>query len=224
MKKVYIPTEEELERMHYLIGDYMYTYYKVKAIESLIVDGVNYPNKGILKSAYKYLKEDPDIAHAIGMMFPEEIKYSEMAQDDTLLCQKLISEEEDTSIYRLDNLAYFENGILVLDNCSVVDKTINTLTSKLPSNPKYRFTYVNSSLLDNIFARKLTTFSRKLITIEPAYVLTSGFNSKRDEEEHLMFGLREYADRYDMRLYPRRDEKEVKKLIKCINHNKDNLY
>ena len=78
MKKVYIPTMDELYQMQDMTnGQSIYKYILIKAIESLVIDGVNYPNKGILKNAYKYLKENPDIAYAICRMYPSEIKYSE---------------------------------------------------------------------------------------------------------------------------------------------------
>ena len=66
MKKIYFPNMDKLHQIQSIVGgDNTYRYLLVKAIESLIVDGINYPNKGILKSAYKYIKENPDIVHSI---------------------------------------------------------------------------------------------------------------------------------------------------------------
>lgn len=229
VKKLYIPSEEELREMYSLVGDYMYTYLKIKAIEALIVEGVNYPNKGILKSTYKYLKEDEDIAHAVGMMFPEEIKYSDIAQNDIKLCQQLIMGKEDNSLTSLNNLAYFNNGAGVLSNNLIVNQTIDLLAKGLRQNPKYRFTYVNSLLLDDIFARRLVIERDGLYEIEPAYVLTYRKSHSGDLplniSTKLFDGMRKYANRYGMNLVPGDVfGNETKRLVKCIRQNIKNLY
>ena len=101
MKKVYIPTMDELYQMQDITdGHSIYKYILIKAIESLIIDGINYPNKGMLKSAYKYLRENPDIAYAICKLYPEEIKYSEYAKNtrNQYLQQQINSMEYDEYI------------------------------------------------------------------------------------------------------------------------------
>ena len=180
MKKVYIPTMDELYQMQDITsGHSMYKYILIKAIESLIIDGINYPNKGILKSAYKYLRENPDIAYAICKLYPEEIKYSEYAKNDINLCLDILNREPnlESNIYSLDNLSHFENGIGVLTNNGVIQTTANILSKELPNNPKYRFEYKQNTLLDDIFDRKIQvedlayTFKKDFINIEPAYLL-----------------------------------------------------
>ena len=99
MKKVYVPTMDELYQMQDITcGHSMYKYILIKAIESLIIDGINNQNKGILKHAYKYLRENPDIAYAICSLYPEEIKYSEYAKNDTILCLDLIMAQTPATI------------------------------------------------------------------------------------------------------------------------------
>lgn len=158
MKKVYMPTMDELYQMQEMTNGFsMYKYILIKAIESLIIDGKNYPNKGILKSAYKYLRENPDIAYAICRMYPEEIKYSECAQNDINLCLKLLDEKsiDNHNIFNLDRLQYFENGLGVLTNDGVIQTTAHILASSLPNTPQYRFEYQENSLLDAIFYREI---------------------------------------------------------------------
>ena len=95
MKQVYVPTMDELYLIQDEVTGYnLYKYLLVKAIESLIMEGINLPNKGILKNAYKYLRENPEIAYAVCRLYPEEIKYSEYARNDMDLCEELITNED----------------------------------------------------------------------------------------------------------------------------------
>ena len=154
MKQVYIPTMDELYLIQDKVTGYnLYKYLLVKAVESLIMEGINLPNKGILKNAYKYLRENPEIAYAICRLYPEEIKYSEYAQNDIDLCEELITNEDlqERTIYNLDNLHHFENGLGVLSNREILITTAKLLSRELPKNPRYRFEYKENTLLDNIF-------------------------------------------------------------------------
>lgn len=246
MKKVYIPTMDELYQMQDITdGHSIYKYILIKAIESLIIDGINYPNKGILKSAYKYLRENPDIAYAICRLYPEEIKYSEYAQNDINLCLDIINRNNNQNniIYNLDNLSEFENGIGVLTNNGVIQITANILSKELSNNPKYRFEYKKNTLLDDIFARKIQVedlemfFKQAFINIEPAYILTTTPNSVlpslNDKKITLYHAINNYANRYGIQsglgreyygydILTNQDE-QVKRLFKCIKeHNKHN--
>ena len=244
MKKVYIPTMDELYEMQDMTdGQSIYKYILIKAIESLVIDGVNYPNKGILKSAYKYLKENPDIAYAICRMYPSEIKYSEYAQNDINLCLGLINKGKvkETNLKDLDNLHYFENGIGIFSSNGVVQATAHILAKDLPYQPQYRFEYKQNSLLDDIFARKiyieqLNPYSRQdFIEIEPAYILTTNPNSvipsSNDKNIALYHSINKYANRYGIDLdtgieYYKEDiltnqDEQVKRLFRCLKeHNK----
>ena len=96
MKKVYVPTMDELYLMQDISnGQSMYKYILIKAIESLIITGINFKDKGILKKAYKYLRENPNIAYAICSLYPEEIKYSEYAMNDIDLCLNTINRKNN---------------------------------------------------------------------------------------------------------------------------------
>ena len=245
MKQVYMPTQDEL----YIMQDRglnIYKYLLVKAIESIIMDAKVYNNNGsrILENVYKYLREDPYIVYSICRMYPEEIPYSDIAKNDTTLCLQLTSPEynRDNSIYNLDNLSYFEDGICVLSNRFVMDQTIKTLIEKLPNSPRYRFEYRKNKLLDSIFNCELdsiflTTPMIELAKIDPAYILRYNdtelnnlFQSKETQNFTLnelvnIYGNRYGIPTYDCNYYKNQDiltnpEPEVKRLLKCINQRK----
>ena len=237
MKKVYVPTTEELYIMQDK-GMNVYKYLLVKAIESIIMDAkLNGGNdRSILNNIYKYLRENPYIYYAICKLYPEEIQYSKMAQNDIKLCLELISQthNQDTSIYNLDNLSYFDDRIATR---SVVDTTLRTLLDKLPQVPKYRFEYRPSSLLDDIFNCELQTFfistpTTDLARIEPAYLLRerNGLSDSKDDMIRYNSYINQYASRYgisalDCYEYYNQDiltnpDTEVKRLLKCINQRK----
>ena len=209
MKNVFMPSMDELYQMQDM-GANVYKYLLVKAIETLAVDGINYPNKGMLKSAYKYLREDPYIAPAICMMYPEEIKYSEIASMDVNLCLKLLDQEQDTKC-KLDYLSNFDS--IVLDNTLVVGRTITALEEELQNNPKYRFEYQDNELLRRIFNRELTdidlmgleTLTDELLFIEPAYGLSFGDryfkNNEYDRPARVSKAVSDYADNYGIPRY-----------------------
>ena len=155
MKEMYVPTMDELYLMQDM-GSNIYRYLVAKAAERLILEGINTPAKGMLKSAYKYLRENYDVASAICSLYPEEMQYSEILKYDPSFCLKLIDEPKplDTS---LDNLSYFNEG--TLSNVSVISKTITRLNKVLKNNPKYRFTYKQSKLLDDIFLCRINNLA-----------------------------------------------------------------
>lgn len=241
MKKIYMPTMDELYLMQEkgTRGANVYRYLVIKAIESLAVEGVNYPNKGILKTSYNYIKEDEDIVRGVCMMFPEEISYSDVAKYDPSLCEKLISGPTSNNLERLDNLSYFSDS--VLSNLNIVNAVIETLAEELNNNPKYRFTYKENPLLNEIFSRRIDgkfiyeNLGKQAFVnlgiIEPAYFLNADFYSDRYRIGEL---IGKYGERYGLPLELGREyidkdilseqSTEVKRLIKCINSNKNNLY
>ena len=236
MKEMYVPTMDELYLMQD-IGGSVYRYLVAKAAERLILEGVNTPAKGMLKSTYKYLKENYDVASAVCTLYPEEMQYSEILKYDPSFCLKLIEEPkpQDNS---LDNLSYFDNG--TLSNISVMNKTITRLNKVLIDNPKYRFTYKQSKLLDDIFLGKVNLdnigYDEKMLltSIEPAYLVKyyqnylKSFEGTKDLKQVLEYGIFDYCYRYNVSNWLGREYKgkdiltnqptEVKRLIKCINN------
>ena len=87
-KKIYVPTEEELYTMQEM-GANVYKYLMIKAVESIILDGKNYPSKGILKNAYQYVQEDPYLSYMISLMYPNEVQYSKRARNNKDLAIRL---------------------------------------------------------------------------------------------------------------------------------------
>jgi len=192
MKKIYMPSMDEL----YLMQEYsqfkgmdIYKYLLVKVAESLIVESIHYPAKGILKSAYKYLCEDEYLARIICSLYPEEIRYSRVAQYDTDLCIKLLTKEKSNNIQKLDELRRFSETIQM--GLFTIREVIETLAKELPNNPNYRFEYLSQSLyaneypnvaLDSIFSKQLLEHivsdiiikddkkQEELTKIEPAYI------------------------------------------------------
>lgn len=238
-KKIYVPTTDDLYIMQDL-GANIYQYLLIKTVESLIIEGLKYKNKGMLKSAYKYIRENPDIAHAICLLYPQELEYSECAKYDVLLCESLISRKNSASIYELDNLSKFKP--IIQNNISILNKVISCLGEELPNNPKYRFTYKSSELLDNIFGVKLDNYHmitpsnyECLSAIEPAYALKFLNELSVDEIKKLLkYGMNKYLERYGLDRtigyeYANKDvltspDTNIKRLIKCINQNKENIY
>lgn len=244
-KKLYMPSMDELYKMQDMADDKgmsMYKYLLAKAVEALIIDGVNAPKKGILKTAYKYLRENEDIVHSICMMYPMESIYSDIAKYDSDLCKKLISENVDNSIYNLDNLSLFNEDTLC--NYNIEYDVISMLANKLSSNPKYRFEYQGNKLFDDIFDRKFDYSSsfisytkddiwNKLMKLEPAYVFTEDkelleeLNTEIGIKNNFMSSINTYSSKYNISNikgydYQGKDiltnpDENVKKLIKCIN-------
>lgn len=223
MKKIFMPTYSELYKMqdmHVNILPYLYA----KAVERLCIEYNNYPRRGsILGGEYKYLREDPTIARGVCSMYPKEIKYSPVAQYDIDLAMKLISEEDSLAIYRLDNLSSFSASIS--DNIFITREVIRILSEEISKNPKYRFEYKDSKILEDIFMGRIdpkvipldSEMIFRLSTIEPYY----GLKSK--DEELLREGMRLYTERYgidyecDNKDILTNQTTEVKRLIKCIN-------
>ena len=242
MKKVYMPTDDMLIEMQSM-GANVDQYVTIKMAESIMVDGKNYPAKGMLKGCYKYLKDNSSVVHAVCLLYPDEIKHSELASYDTKLLEQLINKNNNKSIYNLDYLCRF-----VLSSQYSVTTTyevVNKLASELPNNPEYRFEYAENRLLDDLFNGELIIayptldFFKQLVTIEPAYALL--FKNKIIKEygtldmetisELLKTGLMNYVQRYGLEYQPNYynfgidiEKRDTKKLIKAIRRNKNNLY
>ena len=205
MKKIFIPSMDDLYKMqdmHINILPYLYA----KAIERLCIEYNNYPKMGsILRNEYKYLREDPVIAKAICMMYPSEIMYSDIVKYDTGLAMKLISEPKNNDIYRLDNISYFGNN---LDSNLLIQKeVIRILYNEIYSNPKYRFEYRNSNILDDITKKQLGY-------IEPYYGLDSDMLSNMMERYVNRYGIDYMSNNKDILT---NQTIEVKRLFRCID-------
>ena len=235
MKKIYMPSEEEL----YIMQDQgmnMYKYLLVKAIEAIIMDiKVNGNYKGDSKSIIESIKngqlrENPYIEQAICRLYPEEIENTKYAKSDIALCRYLISSDynQNNSIYNLDNLAYFKDGLVVLTHRTIVKSVLKILSDELANVPKYRFEYKPNPLLDSIFNCELNKsyYSLQvedLAKIEPAYIL------KQNDELSIFnpnYFVNKYGERYGISLldcseYENQDiltnpDSDVKRLIRCI--------
>ena len=153
MKKVYIPTEEELQQLNYL-GINPYNYLFSKVTETLIMEDIIYGEIDMLDTAYEQLSEFPEIIYAISRIYPEKIASSEYARKDIDLCRLLTSKisRQDNSIYQLDTLSYFDLESSIISDNIVIQNTIKNLSEHLSTNPRYRFDYKEPNiLLDNIF-------------------------------------------------------------------------
>ena len=236
MKEMYVPTMEELYLMQDM-GSNIYRYLVAKVVERLILEGINTPAKGMLKSTYKYLRENYDVALAVCSLYPGEMQYSEILKYDSSFCLKLIEEPKQLD-NSLDNLSYFDNS--ALSNIPVISKTITRLNKVLKNNPKYRFTYKQSKLLDDIFLGRVNldniSYDEKLLlaSIEPAYVAKyygyyfSLLEGTKTPDEVLKTSIFDYCNRYNVSNclgseYKEKDiltnqPTEVKRLIKCINN------
>ena len=236
MKKIFIPSMDELYQMQDM-GANIYKYMLVKVIEKLVIDGINFPNKGILKSTYKYLKEDPYIASSICLMYPEEIKYSQIASMDINLCLNILKQERNNKKCMLDYLCNFDTS--VFSNPHILGSTIVKLEEELTNNPKYRFEYQENELVKRIINREITDnelmllrdYINELINIEPAYALTLGSsffrNDQFDRASQVCTAINNYANNYGIPSYVGTEylnqdiltnqSTEVKRLIRCIN-------
>ena len=235
MKKVYMPTEEELYIMQDK-GMNMYKYLLVKAIESIIMDikiNGNYRSysKSIIENIHnRYLRENPYIEQAICRLYPEELANAKIANSDISLCRYLISSDYNPNnpIYNLDNLVYFKNGVGVLTHKTIVKSTIKTLDDELPKAPKYRFEYKPNKLLDSIFNCEINPNQyylqrEDLAKIEPAYVLKQCDDSGISNPNNF---VNKYGERYGIQLYEYSEyenqdiltnpDSDVKRLIRCI--------
>lgn len=236
MKEMYVPTMDELYLMQDMESN-IYRYLVAKVVERLILEGINTPAKGMLKSAYKYLRENYDVASAVCTLYPEEMQYSEILKYDSSFCLKLIEEPKQLD-NSLDNLSYFDNS--ALSNIPVISKTITRLNKVLKNNPKYRFTYKQSKLLDDIFLGRVNLdtigYDEKILlaSIEPAYLVkyfeyySSLLEGTKTPDEVLKTSIFDYCNRYNVSNclgseYKGKDiltnqPTEVKRLIKCINN------
>ncbi len=233
MKKIYIPSEEELQKIQFYNGN-IYKYLTVKAIEGILMDGIKFPPKGRLKGQFSYVKENPEITRGVCLLYPEELVYAPFTRLDFDLCKDIIYAEHKSE--NLDNIKFFDNAIL--DNHLIIGYVIDKLYEILKTNPRYRYDYENDNkLLDDIFNRKIALSKihmndilKKLFSIEPAYVIM--LDNKIPFgiiESFLADAIDEYAARYHVMKslgteYIGKDiltnkDKNVKRLIRVMKQD-----
>lgn len=229
MKKIYMPTDKQLDVM-YEMGADIHEYVVAKMIESLVVDGVNFKNKGMLRSAYDYLVNDPDVVRGVCYLYPEEISYSQLAESDIELLDALVNKSSSRNVYNLDNLSQFSS--IVTNNIQVKKMVVDRLVSGLNERPEYRFEFRESELLHQIFACKLLDnmlvvdkdIVRYAAMIEPVYALSDQVTlDSKERGKILIQGVDQYTNRYLIR-----DNlgmtSDTKRMIKAIRRNDYNLY
>lgn len=243
MKKVYIPTIEELSSMQEnmkLLDLRIYQYLLAKMIETLIMEDVMYEEIDMFEVAYDNFAEYPEIIYGIAKLYPERISESKKASNDADLCAKLIPNliMQDKSIYGLDNLLQFSND--TLKNPEVIKKTINTLGGKLNTYPKYRFDYKEpNNLLDAIFSGEIleelseidNELASSLSVIDPIYFIKMGhiLSESKDTPEELrtqfIKSYTSFIDRYVTKVYKNpktliNPNEKSKKLVRYLNNHK----
>ena len=237
MKKVYIPSDETLDKMQELAGaEYLYRYILAKAVESIVM---NKPlDKNLLEDETKSIREDYYIQKAICYLYPEQVAYSEYLQMESSFALDLLKMQPSNIIYNIDSIRHFDP--MILYSTDVVYKVVSMLSQELSNTPTYRFEYKDNQLLDSIFGCEIDKlikklygsqihYARDLIKIEPAYgVLLPDkyFASLVDRGASLLSGISGYRNRYGISSvigneYRNQDilsnpDANVKKLMKCI--------
>lgn len=238
MKKVYIPTEEELQQLEYL-GIDTYKYLLSKTTETLIMEDVIYNETDMLDITYEQLSEFPELTYAISRIYPEKIASSVYARKDIELCRLLTSKlsRQDNSIYQLDTLSYFDLESSIISDNIVIQNTIKNLSEHLSTNPRYRFDYKELNiLLDNIFDCEIpieniaTNLQYELLSIDPIYITKLGLDLEKEKRDYfqnkafyLSRGLAKYTNRYHLENIDRTNQQEkTKKLIRYLDSHKQN--
>lgn len=238
MKKVYIPTEEEIEKLN-SVGVNTYNYLLSKVTETLIMKDVIYEDIDMFEYVYENLSEYPEILYSIARIYPDRISLSNIASKDINLLRMLTKKikNQDTSIYNLDYITQFSEELLEEPDLIVLKNVASVLADKLISTPRYRFEYKGPNiLLDNIFTCELpknidtTELLSYLMTIDPIYATKqdiSCFYQTDKKNKTIPFeltrGMTQYNIRYGMEtdIQDKNIKREKsKKLIRCLNEHK----
>ena len=227
MKKVYIPTIDEMHYMHKM-GVNIYQYLLTKTIESLVMIDVLYEEEDMFDIAYEELTEFPEIIYSIAKMYPERISMSDKASHDIELCRKLIPvmANINPSIQGLDYIREFSDE--VLENPKIISEIIKTLSNNLQTFPRYRFEYKEpNKVLDNLFSCEinLDMIERKsfdeIICLEPSYITKiSNLMAYQEVINTLIRGSTRYANRYDVDINPFTSKKNQDILTNPNEHTK----
>lgn len=245
MKKVYIPTKQELFELQNL-GVNVYRYLLAKVTETLIMEDVIYEDDNMFDYIYNNLPEFREILVSVARIYPERIKDSDRASNDIELCQSILKPlsryNSDNNIYQLDNMTYFNQESCISYDREIIKIVSSILEEKLPTNPRYRFDYKEPNiLLDNIFDCSIplvnseTTTNNSLILIDPIYLIKylELFKKRNRYDTNLSSIITQstlrYAGRYSFEnniqyrgqdIVTNPDEK-VKKLLKKLEQHKN---
>ena len=243
MKKVYIPTMDELYELQSL-GVNVHKYLVAKSIEALIMEDTIYEEIDMLEVVYEHFSEFPEIIHTICRMYPERISDSTRALEDITLWRTLTNRipKQDRTIYFLDDLKPLSEN--VISDSVIIENLSKFLADELLVTPRYRFDYKEPNiLLDNIFACDLPiesisdNASSYLLSIDPIYSLKLGLSQTNQREKiskDMLFELKRSITRYSVRYclptydqYQNKDiltnpDEKTKKLIRCIEYHKNN--
>lgn len=247
MKKIYIPTTEELHNLQSL-GANVYDYMLVKVIEALVMEDVVYKKQDMFEVAYEHLSEFSEIVYAIAKMYPERITSSTRASKDIELHRRMFERlpSQDKSIYYLDNLTYLGQDSELIDPI-LTQNTSKILSEKLILCPRYRFDYKEPNiLLDRIFSCELptdfiTSETKDLFaTIEPAYAVKFGEieidkkgRVKREFLSSIKRSMVRYITRYGLDFSKNicqgmdiisKPTVKTRKLIRCLEQHQQNYY
>lgn len=233
MKKIYIPTEEELKKIQQLSGnDKLYMYILTKVVEKMLNEGM------IIKNGDKELITIPEIASAICYVYPQEIMYSDIAKQDLNLFMRLIERIPNNSVEYFEYL--FDASTTIQYDQNLVSKLITLLCQRLHDNPRYRFNYKESDILNSIFEIDYLRFNNynnetkdNLMTIDPIYLIKFLEDSKIDRDiiresgNRLSDKINTYSSRYGInkeigfnyrtRDILKRPDEKVKKLVRFMN-------
>ena len=236
MKKVYIPSDETLDKMQELAGaEYLYRYILAKAVESIVMNKTL--DKNLLEDETKSIREDYYIQKAICYLYPEQVAYSECMQMENSFALDLLKRQPSNIIYNIDNIRHFDP--MTQYSYDVIKKVISILVQDLPKTPTYRFEYKDNPLLDSIFGCEIDKviehfcsyvyYNGEFIEIDPAYGILlpdKAFICQENRISLLQSGISRYHNRYGISSvigneYANQDilsnpDANVKKLMKCI--------
>lgn len=240
MKKVYIPTMEELETLQ-KEGRDVYNYILAKVIETLIMEDTIYDEIDMCDTIYDEFEGNSAILYPICKMYPERINDSILSSTDIELRKRLIMSirNEDSSIYRLDDYLFGVSQETLFDE-GIVSATANQLVKGLSTCSKYRFSYRGpNDLLDCIFNCEIplsqipTNAYDDFIMIDPVYFLKLGFTGRKSKKERNYFNTLEramirYLSRYELMSFPYQEkdivnspDESVKKLIRHLENHRE---
>lgn len=195
MKQIYIPTREELSVIESYKNTNIYKYILSKVVEKMLTSFT------YINAMDSDLKEIKELRDSICYIYPQELGFNIEGQHDKNLCSRILDKKQNDEVYNLDNLCRFNEDIMF--DLGISLKVIDLLYKGLQTNPEYRFTYKENVLLNSIFNldyQKFMTYPdgtiKKLIEIEPMYVLKLPNNTMTDDNIRLAVAIDEYAYKY----------------------------
>lgn len=186
MKKLYMPTEEDIYQLIklqnvyrdvYYVGINIYEYLTAKVIEKLINEDYD------IEEIEKLFANHIGIIYGLCHVCPEKMENTSSFKNFPGVCRHLINQTSGSRIYNLDNLGKFSKEVQFSESAGIIDDVIKILYEELENHPEYRFNYKDSFLLNSIFSVDFEQFSnlsidclKKLCAIDPIYSIK--FNSE----------------------------------------------